>query len=269
MSELIVSRNIDVFQRATLDNEQESVSCPKPLACSCPKSSEASSSLFGSEHWSYLYLRGIKVGTFESQLRELRKKRDGVGDVDEASIRHLRLHDDAGNALYIPNVFVHKRLTHVKARHGVRECEEVSVSGLVFVQGAVSDIQRFFSYNYPHLRLYGVTRGSSRVARISDARMRPFMRVLDASPDRIRILNRMLSEVVKDKPRVRMLSGDFSGVEGHIVRIRGDRNLVFGLDSGITVCIGRIHKDEYGFVDAEIVDGGVGDGNGSIIGNFK
>lgn len=265
MSEFIVSRNIDAFQRATFDNEQESVSCPKPSACSCPKSSDASSSLSGSEHWSYLYLRGIKVGTFESQLRELRKKRDGVGDVDEASIRHLRLLDDSGNSLYIPNVFVHKRHTHVKARHGVRACEEVSVSGLVFVQGTVSDIQRFFSYNYPRLRLYSASRHSSRVARISHSRMVPFMRALDASPDRIRILNRLLSEVVKDKPLVRMLSGDFSGVEGHIVRIRGDRNLVFGLDSGITVCIGRIHKDEYELVDAEIVDGRADDGSGSII----
>lgn len=255
MSDLIVSRNIDAFPRATFDNEQESVSCPKPLACPCPKSSDPGSALSGPEHWSYLYLRGIKVGTFENQLRELRKKRDGVGDVDEATIRHLRLQDDSGNSLYIPNIFVHKRQTHVKARHGVREREEVSVSGLVFVQGTVSDIQRFFSYNYPRLRLYGVSRHSSHVARIPHSRMVPFMRVLDVSPDRIRILNRMLAEVVKDKPRVRMLSGDFSGVEGHIVRIRGDRNLVFGLDSGITVCVGRIHKDEYELVGAEIVDG--------------
>lgn len=255
MSDLIVSRNIDAFPRATFDNEQESVSCPKPSACSCPKSSDPSSALSGPEHWSYLYLRGIKVGTFENQLRELRKKRDGIGDVDEATIRHLRLQDDSGNSLYIPNIFVHKRQTHVKARHGVQEREEVSVSGLVFVQGTVSDIQRFFSYNYPRLRLYGVSRHSSHVARIPHSRMVPFMRVLDVSPDRIRILNRMLAEVVKDKPRVRMLSGDFSGVEGHIVRIRGDRNLVFGLDSGITVCVGRIHKDEYELVGAEIVDG--------------
>lgn len=255
MSDLIVSRNIDAFPRATFDNEQESVSCPKPSACSCPKSSESCPALSGPEHWSYLYLRGIKVGTFENQLRELRKKRDGVGDVDEATIRHLRLQDDSGNSLYIPNIFVHKRQTHVKARHGVQEREEVSVSGLVFVQGTVSDIQRFFSYNYPRLRLYGVSRHSSHVARIPHSRMVPFMRVLDVSPDRIRILNRMLAEVVKDKPRVRMLSGDFSGVEGHIVRIRGDRNLVFGLDSGITVCVGRIHKDEYELVGAEIVDG--------------
>lgn len=244
------SKGRGVFQRANPHGEQEKTTCPQPPTSSQCSAKDEPRNLDGPTHWSYLFLRDIKVSTFEQQLAELRRQRDGEEGIDERKTRRLRLTDDDGHALYLPHIFVHRSTTHYKARHGVKEKQEVTVSGLVFLQGAANDIQAFLDCNYPRLHLYRVLSGDGRVARIADSRMQPFMRAASTNPERIRIINQMLEEVAKDKPLVRMLSGDFAGVEGHIVRLRGDRHLVFRLESSITVCIGSIHKDEF-----EVVEG--------------
>ena len=74
--------------------------------------------------------------------------------------------------------------------------------------------------------------------------MRPFMRLLETDPERIRFLVHRLEYYAQNNVRVRILTGTLAGFEGYIVRIDRDRRLVMNIGD-LTVAIANIHCETF------------------------
>ena len=110
--------------------------------------------------WSYVFVHHSKVRKVEARL----------------------------NADNVPH-FVHKTVRYYKkrAKHGVQRQELQTVSGLVFLQGNPKELQEYLNWNFPHTYLCKNC-STGKAAVIPDSQMRPFMRINETEPDRIRFL---------------------------------------------------------------------------------
>lgn len=80
---------------------------------------------------------------------------------------------------------------------------------------------------------------TGRPAVICDAEMERFKRVLQMQAYNIEFMNHPIQFFHKyDKVRVR--AGEFAGMEGWVVRVRGDRKLVINIDS-LAIAVSGIH----------------------------
>ena len=180
--------------------------------CRCPDSTT----------WSYLFLHHRKVKGMEEQF-----VKDGI------------------------TYFVHKTVRYFKrtASAKVQRKDLPTVSGLVFFQGLPKDIQAYLDRNFPNTHLCKNC-STGRVAVISDSQMRPFMRINQTEPERIRFLLKPFHYYARNRILLRITSGELAGLEGYIIRIDRDRRLVMDV-GGLSVAVSGIHAEHFEEVEQD------------------
>lgn len=167
--------------------------------------------------WCYLFVHHKKVKAFEEQLEK-----------DKLTY------------------FVHKTIKYVprhRNRGGIREVEKPTVSGLIFIQGDPEKIQDYLDEKMsPHKLCKNCSTGE--VATIPCNQMEPFMRVAETEPERLRFLLRPFVYYSKNRTLLRIVTGDYAGLEGYVIRIARDRKLVMDV-GGMAVAVAGIHAERF------------------------
>ena len=166
--------------------------------------------------WSYLFVHHSKVKSMEAQLTK-----DGR------------------------TYFVHKTIRYFKkmGKQKVQHKEIPTVSGLVFFQGFPEEIQTYLDKKFPRTHLCKNC-STGKVAEIKDSQMRPFMRVNETEPERIRFLLKPFHYYARNRILLRITSGELAGLEGYVIRINRDRRLVMDV-GGISVTIAGVHAEHF------------------------
>ena len=176
--------------------------------------------------WSYLFVHNKIVKSIEEQL-----KKDGVTH------------------------FVHKTIKYVprhRNRGGMREVEIPSVSGLIFLQGNPEILQDYLDKN---IKPYKLCKNCStgKVATIPCNQMEPFMRVAETEPERLRFLLRPFIYYSKNRTLLRIVTGEYAGLEGYVIRIARDRKLVMDV-GGMAVALSGVHAERFEEVNKNEAD---------------
>ena len=191
------------------ETEKENESIPKVVPNNDDKDNCTS--------WSYLFVHNQKVKSIEEHL-----KKDGVTH------------------------FVHKTIKYVprhRNRGGMREVETPSVSGLIFLQGNPELLQDYLDKNKKPYKLCKNC-STGKVATIPCNQMEPFMRVAETEPERLRFLLRPFVYYSKNRTLLRILTGEYAGLEGYVIRIARDRRLVIDV-GGMAVAISGVHAERF------------------------
>ena len=180
--------------------------------------------------WSYLFLQHMAARTFQKWLE------DYNADKEKSPKQPFFIHQTY-------------RYTYRDKEnlHGVKKTLEPSVSGLVFLQGTVKDIQKFLAVYFPQYHLVK-DRCQKRPASIQDTIMQPFMNVMKTHPEQVTFLRDAFETFAKDHVKLRVLTGPFKDYEGYIIRIDRDRQLVFDF-GGYAVAIRGVHKEDFEVVE--------------------
>ena len=200
------------------DTEKENESIPEVVPNNDDKDNCTS--------WSYLFVHNQKVKSIEEQL-----KKDGVSH------------------------FVHKTIKYVprhRNRGGMREVEIPSVSGLIFLQGNPEILQDYLDKN---IKPYKLCKNCStgKVATIPCNQMEPFMRVAETEPERLRFLLRPFIYYSKNRTLLRIVTGEYAGLEGYVIRIARDRKLVMDV-GGMAVALSGVHAERFEEVNKNEAD---------------
>lgn len=200
------------------ETEKENESIPKVVPSNDDKDNCTS--------WSYLFVHNQKVKSIEEQL-----KKDGVTH------------------------FVHKTIKYVprhRNRGGMREVETPSVSGLIFLQGDPELLQDYLDKN---IKPYKLCKNCStgKVATIPCNQMEPFMRVAETEPERLRFLLRPFVYYSKNRTLLRIVTGEYAGLEGYVIRIARDRKLVMDV-GGMAVALSGVHAERFEEVNKNEAD---------------
>lgn len=176
--------------------------------------------------WSYLFVHNQKVKSIEEQL-----KKDGITH------------------------FVHKTIKYVprhRNRGGMREVETPSVSGLIFLQGNPEILQDYLDKN---IKPYKLCKNCStgKVATIPCNQMEPFMRVAETEPERLRFLLRPFIYYSNNRTLLRIVTGEYAGLEGYVIRIARDRKLVMDV-GGMAVALSGVHAERFEEVNKNEAD---------------
>lgn len=176
--------------------------------------------------WSYLFVHNQKVKSIEELL-----KKDGVTH------------------------FVHKTIKYVprhRNRGGMCEVETPSVSGLIFLQGNPKTLQDYLDKN---IKPYKLCKNCStgKVATIPCNQMEPFMRVAETEPERLRFLLRPFVYYSKNRTLLRIVTGEYAGLEGYVIRIARDRKLVMDV-GGMAVALSGVHAERFEEVNKNEAD---------------
>ena len=198
------------------ETEKENESIPKVVPSNDDKDNCTS--------WSYLFVHNQKVKSIEEQL-----KKDGVTH------------------------FVHKTIKYVprhRNRGGMREVETLSVSGLIFLQGDPETLQDYLNKNS-----YKLCKNCStgKVATIPCCQMEPFMRVAEIEQERLRFLLRPFVYYSKNRTLLRIVTGEYAGLEGYVIRIARDRKLVMDV-GGMAVALSGVHAERFEEVNKNEAD---------------
>jgi len=172
--------------------------------------------------WSYLFVHHNKVKGMEAQLTK-----DGI------------------------TYFVHKTIRYFKkmGKQKVQHKEIPTVSGLVFFQGHPKEIQAYLDNYFPYAHLCKNC-STGKVAQIPDSQMRPFMRVNETEPERIRFLLKPFHYYARNRILLRITSGELAGLEGYVIRIDRDRRLVMDV-GGMSVAISGVHVEHFEEVEPD------------------
>ena len=167
--------------------------------------------------WSYLFVHNQKVKSIEELLKKDR-------------VTH----------------FVHKTIKYVprhRTRGGMCEVETPSVSGLIFLQGNPKTLQDYLDKN---IKPYKLCKNCStgKVATIPCNQMEPFMRVAETEPERLRFLLRPFVYYSKNRTLLRIVTGEYAGLEGYVIRIARDRKLVMDV-GGMAVALSGVHAERF------------------------
>ena len=136
--------------------------------------------------------------------------------------------------------FIHKTVRFKITRGKGKEEACPTISGLVFIQGNVSEIQKFFQNNIPQYHLVNDC-STHETAVIPDEVMQPFMRIVEADPVKVRFLLNPISKYAEGNTLVQVMTGPLAGLQGYIIRIDRDRKLVMKVGD-MTMAIGGVHK---------------------------
>ncbi len=179
----------------------------------------------GGTTWSYIFLHNSKVKNVEEQLKRDKK-----------------------------TYFVHKtvRYFNKQGKRKVQHQEVPTVSGLVFFQGYPKEIQGYLDEYFPYVHLCKNC-STGKVAEIPDSQMRPFMRVTETSPERIRFLLHPYHYYARNRILLRITTGELAGLEGYIIRIDRDRRLVMSI-GGLSVAISGVHAEHFEEVEQKKTD---------------
>ena len=171
--------------------------------------------------WSYIFIHNSKVKALQDRLVKDRR-----------------------------TFFVHRTVRYFQRtdRQKVRHQETPTISGLVFFQGRPEEIQEYLSRHFLYTYLCKDC-STGRVAVIPDSQMRPFMRVSETSPERIRFLLHPFHYYARNRILLRITTGDLAGLEGYVIRIDRDRRLVMEI-GGISVAIAGVHAEKFEEVES-------------------
>ena len=173
--------------------------------------------------WGYLLIHNRKVDAFKADMAAYNK--------ENPSLAH--------------ECFIHYSVRRKQKKNGkgVVKKQVPTVSGLVFLQGETRELQLFLRDRYP---LYHLVNDCStgRPAVIPDKVMRPFMEVASTHPENITFLREPFVKFAKDHVKLRILTGLFAGLEGYIVRVDRDRQLIMEF-GGYTVAIRGVHNEDF------------------------
>lgn len=139
--------------------------------------------------------------------------------------------------------FIHKSIIHKRADKGVRKDERPTISGLLFVQGDVTEIQNFLQENFGGLYL-AKDCSTGKPAVISDSVMQPFMQMALIEPTRIRFLPHEYGYYSSGNVPVCITSGILEGFVGYRIRINRDRCFILSM-GGLAVAVNGIHRDSF------------------------
>ena len=173
--------------------------------------------------WGYLYIHNRRVELFKKQVEAY----------------------NLANPNAAHRCFVHYSY-HYKQKdkgQGVAKQHLPTVSGLVFLQGTTSELQSFLRTNYPKYHLVHDC-STSKPASIPNHVMQPFIEAATIRPERITFLREPFEKFARDHTKLRLLSGPFKGMEGYIVRIHRDRQLVMAF-GGYAVAISGVHNEDF------------------------
>lgn len=180
--------------------------------------------------WSYLYLQHMAAKTFKKWL--------DAYNSNPKTVKKQR---------YFIHTSFRYQYKNKEKQTQVKRIIAPSVSGLVFLQGAVSSLQSFLRENFPQYHLVNnCTTGSP--ASIADAVMQPFMNVMKTHPEQLTFLRDHFERFSRGHVKLRVLTGPFKGYEGYIVRIDRDRQLVFNF-AGYAVAVRGVHKEDFEVVE--------------------
>ncbi len=126
---------------------------------------------------------------------------------------------------------------------GIKKKRTPTLGGIVFLQGETKELQEFLHANFPQLHLINNC-ATHMPASIEDRVMRPFMAVVNAHPESITFLRDPFVKFAKDHTKLRVLTGIFKGLEGYIVRVDRNRQLVMEF-GGYAVAIRGVHNEDF------------------------
>ena len=70
------------------------------------------------------------------------------------------------------------------------------------------------------------------------------MRIVETEPERLRFLLRPFVYYSKNRTLLRIMTGDYAGLEGYVIRIARDRRLVMDV-GGMAVAISNVHAERF------------------------
>ena len=120
--------------------------------------------------------------------------------------------------------------------HGVDKLIEVPViPNLVFIhttlKTCMSLIQEY-AFDMRYLR----DRETGNFLIVPDKQMNDFMFLLDFSKDMVEVVN----ENLKKGDKVRVINGDFAGIEGELIRVKGHKRVVVRLEGVVSLATAYI-----------------------------
>lgn len=120
--------------------------------------------------------------------------------------------------------------------HGVDKLIEVPViPNLVFIhitlKTCMSLIQEY-AFDMRYLR----DRETGNFLIVPDKQMNDFMFLLDFSKDMVEVVN----ENLKKGDKVRVIKGDFAGIEGELIRVKGHKRVVVRLEGVVSLATAYI-----------------------------
>ena len=172
--------------------------------------------------WGYLYIQHYAAENFDKKLEA------------------RTFGDD-----FVPRCFIHRIADYKRKANGkgIRKEEKPSISGLVFLQGRTKELKAFLAKYFPQYYLVNNCM-TGKPASIPDSIMKPFMRVMETEPERIKFLRDPFIKFAKEHVKLRILTGILAGQEGYVVRINRDRNLVMDF-GGYAVAISNVHNEDF------------------------
>lgn len=229
------SRRVGVCEDGNCRNEQDET-CPEVKKCTFANEKEDAESPEREDDWCYLFIHHTKVKALADLIDTLRKKQKAAVDSGEMQPQE---------AAFVPDFFIHYTTKYVYDQNErVRKKVVPTVSGLVFLQGSVKRLKAFLKDYFPGYYLVNDC-ATGTTAVIRDRMMKPLRTVMEKDPTRIKILDKPMEVYAKGRVFVRVLTGEFKGWEGVVVRISSDRKLVLRIDNNLTVGVGKIHKEEF------------------------
>jgi len=133
--------------------------------------------------------------------------------------------------------FIAKQTTEKYVEGKMVQKEEVLLKNLIFIQTDQNIYE--ITNSIDGLKAPYYNRATHTPAVIKEAEMKAFMDVLAAKSYKVQLLQDSYSKFTTGT-RVRVKAGMFEGLEGHVLRMKGDRKLVIGLDD-IAIAITGIH----------------------------
>lgn len=120
--------------------------------------------------------------------------------------------------------------------HGVDKLIEVPViPNLVFIHTTLKTCMSLiqdYAFNMRYLR----DRETGNFLIVPDKQMNDFMFLLDFSKEMVEVVN----ENLKKGDKVRVIKGDFAGIEGELVRVKGHKRVVVRLEGVVSLATAYI-----------------------------
>ena len=177
--------------------------------------------------WGYLFIHNKQVEIFKNQMDA-----------------YNHSHPDAPHECFVHYSYKYKQKSNGK---GVVKKQLPTVSGLVFLRGSIRDLQAFLQTNYPFYHLINNC-STGKPACIDHKVMKPFMEVVSTHPENVTFLRDPFIKFAKDHVKLRVLTGLFKGLEGYVIRVDRDRQLVMEF-GGYAVAIRGVHKEDFEVVE--------------------
>lgn len=173
--------------------------------------------------WGYVLVHNRRVEAFKESVEN-----------------YNRANPEKAHACFIHYSIKYQRKTDSQ---GIKKKRTPTLGGIVFLQGETKELQEFLRANYPQFHLINNCT-THTPASIDNRVMQPFMAVVNAHPESITFLRDPFVKFAKDHTKLRVLTGIFKGLEGYVVRVDRNRQLVMEF-GGYAVAIRGIHNEDF------------------------